>query len=338
MGYREILDRQKEKLDSSISWWPDYLYHFTDIRNAIGIIDKEWIFPRNSAVSQNLMRSDNASQSVISVTMDDAKDYARLYFRPLTPTQFHNEGYKPEHIRKHEVNASCPVPVFFCLDAEKVLRMPGTGFVEKGMAGIFHDTILSGTEAFKNLNFEKIYHNGAHERGSDITQYRHSEIVRREGIPIQDIVKKIVCRSMAEKQTLLYSIQRQIPTKYRKYYPLIEYSPSMHMFYRNGIFVQKVQQSREGLYVELNDVQLRIGKDKSTGTDVQVEIILDWIDQENGSVIKRDVQVCTLNYALHTGINVSLKEKISNIVLAEIRFDGIVMYQDYINLNMRILV
>ena len=51
------------------------------------------------------MRSDNASQSVISVTMDDAKDYARLYFRPLTPTQFHNEGYKPEHIRKHEVNA-----------------------------------------------------------------------------------------------------------------------------------------------------------------------------------------------------------------------------------------
>lgn len=338
MGYREILDRQKEHLDSSIKWWPDYLYHFTDIRNAIGIIDKEWIFPRNSALSQDLMRSDNASQSVISITMNDAKDYARLYFRPLTPTQFHNEGYKPEHIRKQEVNASCPVPVFFCLDAEKVLEMPEVGFVEKGMAGVCHESVKSGVEAFGQLNFSKIYHNGPHERGSDITQYRHSEVVGKGGIPIEGLIRRIVCRSLAEKQTLLYMLQRQLPYKYKKYYALIECNPSLNLFYRNGIYVQRVHPSMEGLHIELNDAPLRIGKEKSSGTDVKVEIMLDWINLGNGNVIRREVQGCPLNYALHTGINVPLKKKISNVVLVEIKFDGIVMFQNYIDLNMKILV
>ena len=55
------------------------------------------------------MQTENASPSVISVSQNKIKEYARLYFRPRTPTQYHNEGYKPKHIRNKDVNANCPL-------------------------------------------------------------------------------------------------------------------------------------------------------------------------------------------------------------------------------------
>lgn len=155
MGYREIIEQQKVKLHRSIQWWPDYFYHFTDIHNAIGIIDKEWIYDRSTALEQHLMMSDNASKSVINATAEQSKHYGRLYFRPLTPTQYHNEGYKPSFARKREIDASCPIPIFFCLDAEKVLNMKGIQFVECGLAGSFHGEIQSGIDAYSGLNFGK---------------------------------------------------------------------------------------------------------------------------------------------------------------------------------------
>ena len=113
LTYIEIINKQRELLPKSTKWWPAYFYHFTDIHNAIGIIDKMWIYGRKTAVESNLMKSDNASENVISLTNDYVKNYARLYFRPKTPTQFHTEGYKPSHIRNKNINALCPVPIFF---------------------------------------------------------------------------------------------------------------------------------------------------------------------------------------------------------------------------------
>ena len=86
-----------------------YFYHFTNIEKALGIIEKGWIFGRHEALENNLMQTENASPSVISVSQNKIKEYARLYFRPRTPTQYHNEGYKPKHIRNKDVNANCPL-------------------------------------------------------------------------------------------------------------------------------------------------------------------------------------------------------------------------------------
>ena len=68
-----------------------YFYHFTNIENALGIIEKGWIFGRHEALENNLMQTENASPSVISVSQNKIKEYARLYFRPRTPTQYHND-------------------------------------------------------------------------------------------------------------------------------------------------------------------------------------------------------------------------------------------------------
>ena len=67
-----------------------YFYHFTDIRNALNIIEKGWIYARHKASEEDLMVSDNASPAVMSVSSSGIKEYARLYFLPKNPTQYHN--------------------------------------------------------------------------------------------------------------------------------------------------------------------------------------------------------------------------------------------------------
>jgi len=196
--YGNIINNQINKLNKNISWWPKYLYHFTDVNNAISIIDKESIFGRNRACDENLMENENASSKVINLTNEDVKNFARLYMRPKTPTQYHNEGYKPEHIRNQDMNANCPVPIFFILDAENTLNMDGVKFIEKGLAGNCYniDNLVSGAENFNKLCFEKIFHDGHFPNGSDIKQYRHTEVVREEFIPLsKNILKGIACRS-----------------------------------------------------------------------------------------------------------------------------------------------
>lgn len=75
------------------------------------------------------------NQMAIS-TLWDRRDNIELQgnFRLLTPTQYHNEGYKPEEIRDNTINANCPVPVFLCLSANATLSLDGTLFAEKGLA------------------------------------------------------------------------------------------------------------------------------------------------------------------------------------------------------------
>ena len=117
--FKDVIKEQIQILPDSKKWWPRYLYHFTDIKNALGIIDEEWIFCRRSAIVLDRMKSDNASASVLSTSQNAITEYARLYFRPKTPTQYHNEGYKPQGIRSADLNASCPIP-----DPKKVWRYP----------------------------------------------------------------------------------------------------------------------------------------------------------------------------------------------------------------------
>jgi len=103
-----------------------------------------------------------------------------------------------------------PDTYFFILDAEKTLSMDGVQFVEKGLAGHLYEgrNLLSGEEKFENLNFDKIFHNSSFPPGSDIKQFRHTEIIRKDGIPISGVVRGIACRSIAEKQTLIYLLKK----------------------------------------------------------------------------------------------------------------------------------
>jgi hypothetical protein len=122
---------------SGQEWWPRFVYHYTDVQNAVNILKTGMLYSRADAARLGLMISENASRSVIEQTRTAHLQFARFYFRPRTPTQFRNEGIRPPNRRwqpdSNHPPAHCPVPVFFCFDALSVLAQDDTEFSNGNM-------------------------------------------------------------------------------------------------------------------------------------------------------------------------------------------------------------
>ena len=129
---RQHIERWSNRL-GNLNWWPRYVYHFTDIHNAVNILKERYLYSRAEAQQFGLMKVDNASPAVIQQTQSAHLEYVRLYFRPLTPTQYRNEGIRPIGRRELE-GAHCPAPVYFCFDTFEILAMDETHFSDGNIA------------------------------------------------------------------------------------------------------------------------------------------------------------------------------------------------------------
>ena len=112
LAHIEFIKKQSW-LTESQRWWPDHLFHFTDILNAVKILNDGVMFSRLQLEKNKELITDIASKKVIESTDLKWKNYVRLYFRPRTPTQYTNEGFRPKDQRKLE--SHCPVPIFLFL-------------------------------------------------------------------------------------------------------------------------------------------------------------------------------------------------------------------------------
>lgn len=329
MDYKDILNKQGNKLRRDLNWWPSFLYHFTDVHNASSILDQGWIYSREQVEKQNIMRHDNASRAVIDATNVESKSYGRLYFRPLTPTQFHNEGYKPEEVREKEINASCPVPIFLCLTASDILEYEGTKFAERGISGKRND-VQTGIEAFSELNFDKIYHEGPlRPEEKDIIEYRHSEVIHEGGFPVNPFLRCILCRTQAERETLLYLLQRYSLRLYNTYKDKVLYKPTLKCFYNNGIFLKYVSVKEGKLYIEFNDPEQRI---KVYQNEIELEINIELLYKKfDGRILKYDNVAGIINYCKSRSGEVILRKNLDYDILGiKVKIDQAVMYENEI--------
>mgnify|MGYP006967189267 CR=1 FL=1 len=105
-----------------------------------------------------------------------------------------------------------------------------------------------------------------------------------------------------------------------------------------GIFIQNVYATSEGLRVDLNDPNMRVGRENASGNDIKFEIDIYWTNTSNGRIMEKESQWCMLDYSKNTSVNVPLINKYSDLILAEVRFDGIAMYSNYIDLKTEELV
>lgn len=330
MEYKDIINNQIKNMPNDIKWWPDFLYHFTDVHNAASIIESGWIYSRVDAERNKLMQNDNASKVVIDMTYSDNKLYGRLYFRPLTPTQYHNEGYKVTNVRNKDLNACCPVPVFFLLDANDTLKMEGTKFAERGISGIRRD-IKKGEEEFSHLNFSKIFHDGYYDKttDADIKEFKHAEVVREGGFPIPSLLRCVLCRSVAEKDTLLYILKKYSLRLYNSYNKMILYKPKLKCFFNNGIFIKNVTIINDLIDVELNDPNLRYGNNELHPFDFYIRI--SYL-REDGRPISISESTAQFNYSKVKRININLnKDQIYQSILIKIKFDDVTMYENEIS-------
>lgn len=237
MTYAEIIKNNCETVD--VKWWPRYAYHFTDVSNAVNILKTGCLFSRIKAQEAKVMANDNASTQVINMTESAATSSVRFYFRPLTPTQYYNEGFKHSDIRYNgDANANVPVPVFFMFDLEKLISNEETRFSEFSQAG-HSSPVFSGTDAFEKFDFDKIYSNGFVD--DETRKYRQAEILYPSAYSIDDSLRYILCRNEIEKSTLLNLLKSQKEgfKFFSKYKNIIKVCKT-DMFEKNGLFLDDV--------------------------------------------------------------------------------------------------
>lgn len=164
------------------------------------------------------MQTENASPAVIENTAPAHTRYARLYFRPRTPTQYCNEGIRPFHARWRPNNdprpAHCPVPVFFCFDAIQVLGQDNTEFSDGNM-GASRAIHAKTREFFQSIPFEYVYHQGAKGYNETVKFHRHAEVLVPDALPLVPALRMIACRSFAEMQMLLYLLPPDLRDEWR---------------------------------------------------------------------------------------------------------------------------
>lgn len=240
MSYSEII--HKNCANSSVKWWPKFAYHYTDVENAVNILSTGFLYSRVYASKRNLMQSDNASVQVINMTESIAKNFARFYFRPLTPTQYYNEGFKHKSIRyENDEQANVPVPIFLLFDMNKLLKNPEIRFSELSQSG-HGSPILQGINDFQNLPFKKIYSNGYVEE--DIRKYRHAEILFPNAYNIDDSISFILCRNEVEKTTLMTLLKKKNLKAFYKYKEKIKIGKD-NMFENNGLFLKDISFAKD---------------------------------------------------------------------------------------------
>ena len=286
MTYQDVVNANQTLQINSPTWWRSYAFHFTDVQNAVSILDSGYLYSRFDAKKMRLMKTENASTQVIKMTNPEVYSFVRFYFRPKTPTQYHNEGYKHIKLRYDgHPNANVPVPIFFLFDLVKLLDMPKTKFSGTALSGKTITSYKGSPEEFSQLPFERIYSNGPMNDPSEVKN-RHAEIVYPEKLEIQSCLQFLFCRNAVERDTLLNLLREKNPRAYQTYVGKI-YVESRHdeLFYNNGLFISNCHWFDGELYIELADTNARkkyiINKNVSNLEPVEFRGEFSWYKKDD---------------------------------------------------------
>ena len=201
---------------------------------------------RAQAQRSGSLRVDIAAPDIIDRTGTEWQDYVRLYFRPRTPTQYRNEGFRP--VAKLELEAHCPVPIYLLFDAYEILSRQDSLFTEGNLA--------AGTEPMRSvvdltrMPFELIYHDTRFEpqERSQIVFHRNAEVLIPQRLGIRN-VKLILCRSQAEYETLRNLLPQRAWDRWAGKVGVV---PRLNLFHGKWSFVEQVELSDESVQFRFN--------------------------------------------------------------------------------------
>jgi len=199
---------------TSRSFWPSYLFHYTPIDTAVKILSDEKLICRYDLENSDELVQDIASRDIIDQTKSYVKRCVRLYFRPLTPTQYHVEGVRPQN-KISPFLAHCPIPIFFLFDSIDLLTRENTKYSDGNLSREYAQ-LGSSAEFLENLPFSKIYHVGPYNinLNREIKFHRCAEIIIEKEFDLSAL-KFICCRSEAEKDYFLYLLPLNLWEKWQ---------------------------------------------------------------------------------------------------------------------------
>lgn len=242
----EFLDDLKEEWWIGYrKWWVDYLFHITDLNNVVSILDSGYVYSRDEVGSKEITFKDAASSNIVRQTRKGMTNYVRLYFRPLTPTAYHMEGFKPIHKQLH--GAHCPVPVYLLFDMKAIVTDMQTQFSDGNLASLYSN-VYSTVDEFTELDFQLIYNDRYDWTGKKYINARQAEVIYPNRLPLTHL-KSIRCRSQAEYETLRTMLRQD---DLEKWDDLITTEGSDQLFKKDWLFVVDASLNREIISLHLN--------------------------------------------------------------------------------------
>lgn len=246
-SYRDTINSVALRLDTNRRWWTNYVFHFTSIRNAANILKSGHLLSRAQVSIRWPEFDDSASPEVMQQTQDQWKDFVRFYFRPRTPTLFHNEGFRPK--RSQELGAHCPIPIYFLFDFLSVIGHSEAEFSPRTLARSSAQTCRTADE-FTRLPFDKIYHDSwfDQEDKDDIISARQAEVIYPQAINLRSL-KLICCRSPAEKDTLRNLLSSQLWDEWKDRIKIVGHQP---VYFKKWLYIERVTLEDDAVKLELN--------------------------------------------------------------------------------------
>lgn len=229
-------------------WWPKFVFHYTDIRNATRILQEGYLYSRKYLEDTNRLVVSSGSTAILAGTNTIIKDCVRLYFRPKTPTQYHAEGIRSQTTLATSKfpDAHCPVPIFFLFDAAEILTRDDCYFSDGGLGSHKHQILSKATE-LEQLPWNKIYHTGSYSKAEefDIAFRRNAEAIVPGSLDLNALCY-VYCRSNAERETLLHLLSPYLRSRYQD---KIVATTRSTLFNREQTFIEIVR-----LFSEVADV------------------------------------------------------------------------------------
>ena len=187
-------------------WGNGYIYHFSHVENAGEILRASKIYSRNYA--QKINFKDSASGEQIQRTRVAVHDYARFYFRPLTPTQWHNEGLGR---RRYDDNPKCPVPIFFKIKVADILEKNSENIcLSNGNLSSDWAKYGNSYDFLKSFDFLNLYSEFGNTYFKSASQ---QEFIVKDYLDLSVLEYEIICRNEQDKLVLLNLLDGDIENK-----------------------------------------------------------------------------------------------------------------------------
>lgn len=254
------------------SWWTRCAFRFDDILAVAAILKSGRVLSRAECARRAITHRDAANQQVIAQSAH-AHDFVRLYFRPLTPTQYRMEGIKA----REQIPATgehCPVPVFLLFDLKELLCRDGV-FASDGSLARLGEYRTGDDAAFlATIPMADVYHDGSITAPlvkSEIVFRRHAEVFTERELDLAQL-RVIICRTAAERETLLHLLGPDA-AQWASKIKLSEVGRDI--FYRaNGYIVKEARLLEDAIRFEV-----------SRPSGYEYDFALKVIDSANGKVL-----------------------------------------------------
>ena len=239
--------RKQPWMDRARQWWPACLFHCTDITNVVSILRQGEIVSRNRITAAGQLPMDIASPDVIEGTDSRWPGYVRLYFRPKTPTQYNNEGFRP--VGQRALNSHCPVPVYLIFDALAVLSRTDSCFSD-GNLGSANANVYEDVSFLDQIPFDLVYHDTRFDRSERdrVVHHRNAEVLVPQRMGLESL-RYIGCRSDAEYKTLLHLLP---PGTRSRWVDKLGVRPNLQLFNRKWTFVEEVDTNTDKIVFRFN--------------------------------------------------------------------------------------